>query len=187
MKRYIDADALLTDEKLHTIPFGSGKSSGRVIIFVDEIEKLIVTDVVPKSEVEKLVQDGIRLVQENETLKDNNEHLAVILEETKSEVERLQAEKDALIKNYAECMKDYAREIFAEIESKKMFLKDCVGNMGVVVLFKDISELKKKYTENIPSPAPEEKYFSPQDVRNMTPREVHDNYSAIIKSMELWN
>ena len=47
----------------------------------------------------------------------------------------------------ADIKKEVAREIFAEIESKKMFLKDCVGNMGVVVLFKDISELKKKYTE----------------------------------------
>ena len=44
----------------------------------------------------------------------------------------------------ADIKKEVAREIFAEIESKKMFLKDCVGNMGVVVLFKDISELKKK-------------------------------------------
>ena len=42
---------------------------------------------------------------------------------------------------------DVASEIFAEIESKKMFLKDCAGNMGVVVSFKDIAELKKKYTE----------------------------------------
>jgi hypothetical protein len=36
----------------------------------------------------------------------------------KSEVEALQAEKDALIKNYAECMKGYASEIFAEIEKE---------------------------------------------------------------------
>ena len=53
-----------------------------------------------------------------------------------------------LTEDEAEALKtDVASEIFAEIESKKMFLKDCVGNMGIVVLFKDIAELKKKYTE----------------------------------------
>ena len=43
---------------------------------------------------------------------------------------------------------DVAREIFEEIESKKLFVRDRVGNMRVVVLFEDIAELKKKYTEN---------------------------------------
>ena len=43
---------------------------------------------------------------------------------------------------------DVAREIFEEIESKKMFIKDHVGNMGIVVMLKDIAELKKKYEED---------------------------------------
>lgn len=90
-------------------------------------------DVVPKSEVDLYRQQVDELEDE--------------LASTYDKLEDAKAEKDALIKNYAECMKDYAKEIFEEIESKKMFLKDCVGNMGVVVLFKDISELKKKYTE----------------------------------------
>ena len=42
---------------------------------------------------------------------------------------------------------DVAREIFAEIENKKIFLKDHAGNIGIVVRLKDIAELKKKYTE----------------------------------------
>jgi hypothetical protein len=66
----------------------------------------------------------------------------------KSEVERLEAEKDALIKNYAECMKDYAREIFEEIDSRKIYLRDITGTIGIVVRIKDIAELKKKYTES---------------------------------------
>ena len=68
----------------------------------------------------------------------------------KSEVEKLTVELDAMrgaANSYKMHYNSLAREIFEEIESKKMFLKDCVGNMGVVVLFKDISELKKKYTE----------------------------------------
>lgn len=32
----------------------------------------------------------------------------------------------------------------------------------------------------------EEKYFSPEDVRNMTPQEVREKYTAIRKSMEMW-
>ena len=42
---------------------------------------------------------------------------------------------------------EVAREIFEEIESKKIFLKDHIGNLGIVVRLKDIAELKKKYTE----------------------------------------
>lgn len=116
---------------------------------LQEINKKLV------SGVEELVQVGTRLGQENETLKDNNEHLAVILEETKAEVEKLQNELVIWKQNrfnlfqrlecYETARRKLASEIFAEIESKKMFLKDCVGNMGVVVLFKDITELKKKY------------------------------------------
>ena len=41
--------------------------------------------------------------------------------------------------------------------------------------------------EGDPSPAPEEKYFSPQQVREMSPRELHDNFEAIKKSMDKWN
>lgn len=29
-------------------------------------------------------------------------------------------------------------------------------------------------------------YFSPQQVRNMSPREIHDNYTAIRRSMKEW-
>lgn len=42
---------------------------------------------------------------------------------------------------------EVAREIFDEIENKKRFLQDHAGNIGVVVILKDIAELKKKYTE----------------------------------------
>lgn len=79
-------------------------------------------DVVPKSEVEKLKSDLL-------VWKQNRFNI----------FQRLEC--------YEMTRQKIAREIFEEIESKKMFLKDCVGNMGVVVLFKDISELKKKYTE----------------------------------------
>ena len=100
-----------------------------------------------KSDICPIRMDALNLINkqnaEIETLKDNNEHLAVILEETKAEVERLQAEKDALIKNYAECMKDYSREIFAEIEKHLIF-----NAYGIATISdKTFAKLKKKYTE----------------------------------------
>ncbi len=46
MSRYIDADKLLTDEFLHTLPIGNGRSSGRVVVFADDVEKQPTADVV---------------------------------------------------------------------------------------------------------------------------------------------
>ena len=40
-----------------------------------------------------------------------------------------------------------AREIFDEIENNKRFVQDHAGNIGIVVTLQDITELKKKYTE----------------------------------------
>jgi hypothetical protein len=42
--------------------------------------------------------------------------------------------------------KSEVEKIFDEIESKKIFLADKTGKIGVVVKIKDIDELKKKYT-----------------------------------------
>ena len=46
MRRYIDADKLLTDEILHILPFGCGRASGRAVVFVEDIEKIPTADVV---------------------------------------------------------------------------------------------------------------------------------------------
>ena len=76
--------------------------------------------------------------------------------EAKSEVEKWKEINEQLHKEMCERnleerkieRKLVAREIFEEIENKKIFLKDHAGNMGVVVMLKDIAELKKKYTED---------------------------------------
>jgi hypothetical protein len=47
MPKYIDVDPLLTDEMTHTLPVGCGRASGRVVVFVDDIEKAQTADVVP--------------------------------------------------------------------------------------------------------------------------------------------
>ena len=91
------------------------------------LEEAPEADVVPKSEVERLESDNERLTDilnyyalQYGTVKDQQ----AVIDKAKAEV---------------------AREIFAEIENKKIFLKDHAGNMGVVVMLKDIAELKKKY------------------------------------------
>lgn len=80
--------------------------------------------VVPKSEVEKLEQDVTRLVQENEALKDTNEHLAVLLSEAKTEVAMEIFEEIGKIK------KEYAS---GDIDDKELYLR--------------LYMLEKKYTE----------------------------------------
>ena len=80
-----------------------------------------------QNEVEKLVQDVTRLEQEIETLKDNNEHLTVVLEEAKSEV---------------------AREIFEEIKYNFAELRKIrYANPAVSYMFDLLDYLEKKYTE----------------------------------------
>ena len=89
-----------------------------------EFKQLLAVDLVPKSEVEKLEQDVTRLVQE----------------------------KDALIKNYAQCMKDYARDIFDEIsKDSENWGSYCISafKWGYVTtdVSKTLAKLRKKYVE----------------------------------------
>lgn len=157
----------------------------KVDIF-EETYEIPTADVVPKSTIESIITLNSQLEAEVYTLKDNNEHLAVMLEETK-------AQKDALIKNYAECMKDYASEIFADVNmriisySTDIYIK---GEELIIIPKSDynaiLAALIKKYTAGEDKPASEEKYFSPGDVAKMTHQEVREKYSAIRRSMERW-
>lgn len=101
---------------------------GTAKVHCSQIDELPRADVVPKSEVEKIIEETFKRVREN----------FVISPLCKSALSDLEA------------------------------------------------ELKKKYTEGKDKPAAEEKYFSPEDVRNMTQREVREKYTAIRKSMERW-
>ena len=113
----------------------------RCVQLLNAILYATTADVVPKSEVEKLTVELDAMRGAANTYKMHYENAM-------KEIERLKDYNTGVaFKHYFDGRKEVAMEIFEEIESKKMFLKDCVGNMGVVVLFKDISELKKKYTE----------------------------------------
>ena len=75
MPRYIDADALI--KKIFTLGMvGDGMYAINAKAVKFAIDNTPTADVAPNSEVE-------RLEAEIETLKDNNEHLAVMLEEAK--------------------------------------------------------------------------------------------------------
>jgi hypothetical protein len=118
----------------YPISFGFGLQAA-----VKELRKIPAAYVAPKSEVDKWVlrcqewhsvaelksQQIVKLEQENEALKDSNEHLAVLLAEAKTEV---------------------AREIFEEIENAKY----TILGLHDVVSMGDIEELEKKYTEQCP-------------------------------------
>lgn len=200
MDEYISRNELLKDVQSNV----AEAHNERCAQLLEAILNAPTADVVPKSEVEKLVQVGTRLGQENETLKDNNEHLAVILEETKielkamrgaanslkmhyekamevqKEVHRLASEiKAELPLAYAEVAKNVASEIFAEIEKLHLHITNDFD-------LRRYAELEKKYTEGEDKPASEEKYFSPEDVRKMTNQEVREKYTAIRRSMERW-
>ena len=124
MPRYFDGDALLS-KMPDDLPYKS--SVKRVLMQAPSV------DVASKSEVEELLTrlntayekidmaeyDVERLEQENEALKDTNEHLAVLLAEAKSDV---------------------ASEIFEEI------YEDCFDQFGYID-YAALAELKKKYTE----------------------------------------
>lgn len=79
------------------------------------------------------------------------ENLKVLLEMTEKAHEGLKelyhTDTDALVEARRKTEVEVAREIFEEIESKKIFLMDKAGTMGIVVKLKDIAKLKKKYTE----------------------------------------
>ncbi len=57
MARYKDIDKLLTDEMTHTLPIGCGRSSGRVVVFVEDIENAPTADVVPRDDVRRIFEE----------------------------------------------------------------------------------------------------------------------------------
>ena len=79
-----------------------------------------------KGDRKALIKEMVDLAEENETLKDNNEHLAVMLTEAKCEVERLTNILNSYALQYGtvtdqqkvidEAEKEFARKLFEEIE-----------------------------------------------------------------------
>lgn len=125
MARYTDVDALLS-RLPDDLPYKA--SVKRVLI------QAPTADVAPKSEVEKLEH-------EIETLKDNNEHLAVMLEETKIELEAMRGAANSYKMHY----ENLARKIFMDID--RVVEKYSMGDIEYPAFLNIIAEFKKKYTE----------------------------------------
>ena len=88
-----------------------------------------------------LEKEKVELWEERNRIYDDLQDWKELTEGYRKMFEDCYAEKDALIKNYAQCMKDYARDIFDEI-----------GHIGatshnIVLNPWEFIELKKKYVE----------------------------------------
>jgi hypothetical protein len=123
MAEYIECKALLKALK-------EERKNGNFVFtskWIKEImDNLPKADVVPKSIFELWKQNAEKLAEENDALKDSNEHLAVMLMEAKTDV---------------------AREIFEEIEKLSYYAPTPYDDEINVVDYEDIAALKKKYTE----------------------------------------
>jgi hypothetical protein len=170
MARYIDADELHRRVKEKTNPYGKPtldyESGVKVLNMIDNA---LTADVIPRSEVERLVDKWIgeeKLTQDEKTLR--------LIEALQGEAKRYERyyfnhEYDKLI---AEAKQEVAREIFEEIESEiklalesnykakrehidnnyyclhAEFLSAVQGKIDALRGIDDfIAELKKKYTE----------------------------------------
>lgn len=78
--------------------------------------------------------------------------IIVAAKKLEDRVNELEAEKDTLIKNYAQCMKDYARDIFDDIsKDSENWGSYCISAFKCGYVTSDVSKtlakFRKKYVE----------------------------------------
>ena len=152
MAEYIDREKIFPNGVFYV---SAENPESSLTELINRICNLPTADVVPKSEydwvvsaVDNSTNEFLKLHDDYQKQKVETDKWKQLFYDAKKLIdENSQRALKVTLEEIEKAKAEVAREIFAEIESKKMFLKDCVGNMGVVVLFKDISELKKKYTE----------------------------------------
>lgn len=94
-------------------------------------------------------------------------------------IKKLKAEIEQLKMNLAQCENGYSLELHNarfEIERLQAEIKHLEGHR----------EADIKAVQSMKAALDEKRYYSPQDVRKMTPKEIHENYSAIMESMKKW-
>lgn len=167
MARYIDADKVM--EEIKRIG-GHNLCEWDTLGVKALIDRTPTADVVPKSEVEEL----------------------------KNEIDRLKYNLKAVIEEIPETKAEVATEIFAEIDSifRKQYeicsktdlklLEPILQGERFIIneMWHDVAELKKEYIPQAADKPPQ--YFTPEDVRRMTAKDVKDNYTAIMESMKKW-
>ena len=154
MAEYIDREKIFPNGVFYV---SAENPESSLTELINRICNLPTADVVPKSEynavvsaVDNSTKEFLKLHDDYQEAKREADKWKQLFYDAKKVIgENSQRALEVTLEEIEKAKADVAREIFEEIESKKMFLKDCVGNMGAVVLFKDIAELKKKYTEDI--------------------------------------
>ena len=120
MKRYIDADKLLTDANIHTLPASCYGAWGRTVVFTDDIENAPTCDVVPRSEVEHWKEEA--------------NHYQNLWCQTYNEL--------------AEAKQEVARMVFEELETS-LFYKFINGETHFAIREADYNHYKKKYVGEV--------------------------------------
>lgn len=143
MARYIDADALIENiKRVYCTDCNNYNEVRCRACGTDDamamIEDAPTADVAPRAEVEELIYKLECLLCHATGGKLSKHTYDLKTMET--------AVTDYINESYSDGMAEVAKEIFEEIASKQITIVDHVGTMGVVVLLKDIFELKKKYT-----------------------------------------
>lgn len=139
-----------------------------------------------------------------------NEKTKKILEELEAspeeldrkELENFRRERD--VKKNLEGELELLFEVFPELDIDSIpdaIFEKCPDGKGLAAEYalmtlvekKKSEEQKVKEEENEKAAVPEvkgvaeEAYFSPEDVRKMSEKEIRKNYKTIMKSMEKWN
>ena len=144
MSRHIDADLLLEQLNKKKSEIAKGRYTEGFNDAIMRVRSMVsssaIADVVPKSEVE-------RLQEEIETLKDNNEHLAVLLTEAKQEVAKEIFEKIEKIRlkeiHKCETLQEQENEV-----SQRKYWEGGYNSLRQLSYW--IAELEKKYVVETP-------------------------------------
>lgn len=90
------------------------------------------------------------------------------------------ANQNCNIKNLKTALEQEQKK-YTELLERYIAMMERVANIDGDGIKKPIEDLANKEPECDPK-----KYFSPEDVRKMSPGEVRQNYTAIINSMSKW-
>ena len=115
---------------------------------VNAIIEVIVAAKKLENRVKELEAKKAELWEERNRIYDDLQDWKEIAEGYRKMFEDCYEEKDALIKNYAQCLKDYARDIFKEFKS--LFKTHCIEfdmSCADIEFNKGIAKLEEKYVE----------------------------------------
>jgi hypothetical protein len=159
------------------------------------IDQVPTADVVPKSELDDLQSLLDATIAGQETLQKALDKEKIKADKYKNAAKIANEEHMKVLNHYfidttigngtplQRAKAEVAREIFEEIEALR--LKHTCGEIDEADLNIGLYELKKKHADNVPIEN-KRKYFTPDEVRQMPPEKIRENYDAIFESMRKW-